>query len=573
MTLDDSRVETFDRARFRSLKLGRSKPLYGLGAGDSALFFDVLPKELAGAAFGKLKREAEWVIMRHKGGAVSRLVAAQGTYDMDGQVEPIYRHPADELPPTKPWTRTLDEIRPFIEKLSKHRMNHALIQWYRGGSDHITPHSDKTIDIKRETPIVNLSLGAERVMMLREKMEAGKRRIQRITLPHNSLFLMGWKTNREWLHGINRDNRPLRFKSAEEKVEGGHRISLTFRQIATFFRQSDGKLYGQGAPSFNGPEISRGTSKRFGGSGKWPIKASSNENDDTKTVLEKLFRAFGKENWQRRFNWEENYGMGSSAVWINKAMDRYSGGLDSTSMSRSERPPELKLRKKGVALIVVSTRVGWPRIEARVAAEGAQGDRTQKTEVQKASGMDAKAIRTNGTDTGDVDDGFVEVRRRRRKKHTRAPPSTSNGSGSNKRGYPNPEAAIRHLFNSFQGPESKVFRLGVPKGTLDGEKQWSAVGLTLDEKSIQDQLEKVHTIVLCGANDMQLLQSTAGQILQTRRFDAEGKALPGFKLIIPADSVSVNVDGSRTRTSILVENLKNRTGSRIVKSHRDVVLY
>ena len=25
---------------------------------------------------------------------------------------------------------------------------------------------------------------------------------QRISLPHNSLFVLGWESNREWLHGI-----------------------------------------------------------------------------------------------------------------------------------------------------------------------------------------------------------------------------------------------------------------------------------------------------------------------------------------------------------------------------------
>ena len=38
--------------------------------------------------------------------------------------------------------------------------NHALIQWYRSGLDHISEHSDKTLDIEHGTPVVSVSLGA-----------------------------------------------------------------------------------------------------------------------------------------------------------------------------------------------------------------------------------------------------------------------------------------------------------------------------------------------------------------------------------------------------------------------------
>jgi hypothetical protein len=51
--------------------------------------------------------------------------------------------------------------------------------------------------------------------------------------------VLGWKTNMEWLHAIKRVGDP------KQKVLP--RVSLTFRNIATFQREVDGRLYGQSA--------------------------------------------------------------------------------------------------------------------------------------------------------------------------------------------------------------------------------------------------------------------------------------------------------------------------------------
>ena len=42
-------------------------PVTGLGSGDSMLFLDVLPAELAGEAFDAMNAEIDWNIMNHKG--------------------------------------------------------------------------------------------------------------------------------------------------------------------------------------------------------------------------------------------------------------------------------------------------------------------------------------------------------------------------------------------------------------------------------------------------------------------------------------------------------------------------
>lgn len=200
-------------------------------------------------------------------------------------------------------------------------MNHVLIQYYRGGKDYISEHSDKTIDVVRGSNIVNVSLGAQRVMILRSKRDKTSqeqasttpsdspsaevppppRNSQRIPLPHNSMFVMGPETNAKWLHGINHDNRPLKLKSDPEQYQGGERISLTFRHIGTFLTADESKIYGQGA---------RGKTKETAGAVIHGTKESS-----------RLIQAFGEENHRSDFDWDMNYGQGFDVLHFNKHED------------------------------------------------------------------------------------------------------------------------------------------------------------------------------------------------------------------------------------------------------------
>jgi hypothetical protein len=196
-------------------------------------------------------------------------------------------------------------------------VNHVLIQYYRSGKDYISEHSDKTIDVVRGSNIVNVSLGAQRVMTLRSKRdkhlqdeqgtpiqpqspsaEAPPRNSQRIPLPHGSMFVMGPETNAKWLHGINHDNRPLKLKSDPERYEGGERISLTFRHIGTFLTVDESKIYGQGA---------RGKTKETAGAVVHGMSESG-----------RLIQAFGEENHRSDFDWDRNYGQGFDVLHFNK---------------------------------------------------------------------------------------------------------------------------------------------------------------------------------------------------------------------------------------------------------------
>ena len=193
-----------------------------------------------------------------------------------------------------------------------HPVNHVLIQFYRTGADYISDHADKTVDVVRGSNIVNVSLGAQRTMTLRLKRDrkpkvatdesaestasstaagAGTPRdVQRIPLPHNSMFVMGSQTNMKWLHGINHDNRPFNTKSAAEQFNQCARISLTFRHIGTFMSKDGTRIWGQGA---------KGKTKEEAG------LISTDQGE-----VERLIEAFGDENQQSEFDWDARYGTG-----------------------------------------------------------------------------------------------------------------------------------------------------------------------------------------------------------------------------------------------------------------------
>lgn len=162
----------------------------------------------------------------------------------------------------------------------------------------------QTLDIVRESAIVNMSIGAQRVMTLRTKKSNRTsgvdspnttRQTQKIPMPHNSVFVLGSDTNMHWLHGVRADKRPMQQKSEEEMSFGGERISLTFRQIGTFTNSNNKKIWGQGARK------------------KSPSSAGRVRTGDDEE-MEAMVMAFGRENHQNDFDWQAEYGQGFDVI-------------------------------------------------------------------------------------------------------------------------------------------------------------------------------------------------------------------------------------------------------------------
>ncbi|TPX16552.1 uncharacterized protein E0L32_003846 [Thyridium curvatum] len=299
--------------------------------GDTIIYHNVLQPSIEEGMFERLRDEVSWMRMSHQGGEVPRLVCVQGAIDKDGSM-PVYRHPADESPPLLPFSPSVVEIKGEIEELIGHPLNHVLIQFYRSGNDYISEHSDKTLDIVKDSYICNVSLGAERTMVFRTKRvdkdpsrktadaevkaetareakeapaapssnDSKKRQTVRAQLPHNSLCRMGLKTNMRWLHAIRQDKRADRDKTEAELAFAGGRISLTFRHIGTFLNSNNTLIWGQG------------------GTVKEQKDARPVVNGQTPEAV-KMLQCFGRENQSSDFDWGETYGGGFDVLHISNA--------------------------------------------------------------------------------------------------------------------------------------------------------------------------------------------------------------------------------------------------------------
>ncbi len=97
------------------------------------------------------------------------------------------------------------------------RPNSCLINFYVDGRDKMGFHSDEVDNLEPGTQIIIISLGAERKLSFRSKLDYEQR--LNYWLPNGSLFVMSQRTQEFWSHAIKRSS----------VLDG--RISLTFRRI------------------------------------------------------------------------------------------------------------------------------------------------------------------------------------------------------------------------------------------------------------------------------------------------------------------------------------------------------
>jgi len=98
------------------------------------------------------------------------------------------------------------------------KFNYALINNYLDNTNCIGYHSDDEKELGRYPIIAGISLGQERLMYFKSKVTGD---VIKISLPHNSLVIMHYPTNKFWAHSIPKTARKM-----------GQRISLTFRSVS-----------------------------------------------------------------------------------------------------------------------------------------------------------------------------------------------------------------------------------------------------------------------------------------------------------------------------------------------------
>ena len=228
------------------------KNVYGLAAGDTEVILNVVSdpkKQLLDQIVSEVEFEG------FKGSKDEELPRKQNL-QADGVEEgviPVYRYPGnyrgDEWQ-TFPFSSTCKMIKDSVEDallpLWDQRMNHAVTNLYRSGTDFIDHHSDKDLDLDRTGVIVSVSLGEERVLELRRRAEP--RDITRIVLPHGSMLVLGPISNKYFTHSILR-----------KEDSSGPRLSLTMRNVKTFLDAKSGRLFGQGVTTKTLEELNRTT--------------------------------------------------------------------------------------------------------------------------------------------------------------------------------------------------------------------------------------------------------------------------------------------------------------------------
>jgi alkylated DNA repair dioxygenase AlkB len=110
----------------------------------------------------------------------------------------------------------LREALAVVEEKAHAPFNSIGLNFYRDEHDSVAPHNDKLHELVPHQPIVLLSLGATRTMVIRRKLPPHLK--TELELEAGSLLLMGWNAQLHYDHGIPKLRQPV-----------GERISVAFR--------------------------------------------------------------------------------------------------------------------------------------------------------------------------------------------------------------------------------------------------------------------------------------------------------------------------------------------------------
>ena len=115
------------------------------------------------------------------------------------------------------WTTDLIMIREKIYKELNIDFNSVLVNYYRDGMDSMGWHSDDEKELGPNPTIASISLGSERDLVFRNKIN---KEVLPIPQTHGCLILIDGKTQKNWQHAIKKTRKVI-----------GPRINLTFRNI------------------------------------------------------------------------------------------------------------------------------------------------------------------------------------------------------------------------------------------------------------------------------------------------------------------------------------------------------
>ncbi len=135
-----------------------------------------------------------------------------------GNRDSVYTYSGISLRP-RPWNQTLLNLKARVESAVAQDFNSVLLNYYRDQRDSMGMHSDDESELGKQPVIASLSLGEERILLLRHRYRKELGTLK-LPLPSGSLLVMKGDTQSHWKHGIAKQNHPC-----------GPRVNLTFRTI------------------------------------------------------------------------------------------------------------------------------------------------------------------------------------------------------------------------------------------------------------------------------------------------------------------------------------------------------
>jgi len=199
-----------------------------------------------GIDYDAFEKEIDWRPMTIGGRELCRRGCFQGRPGPNGGV-PWLRCPSIEEQDILPLTPTVQALMDHINAKFGVATNIVKIQRYDDGKAFIRAHSDKVLDLAPDVPIFNYRIGATRNLVMTHKATKERRLV---AMPHNSLFVIGPQTNREWLHGIEPENVDGPGPETGSKATGPS-ISMIFRESITYKHPPSNT--GAETPALTGP--------------------------------------------------------------------------------------------------------------------------------------------------------------------------------------------------------------------------------------------------------------------------------------------------------------------------------
>lgn len=176
---------------------------------------DFYAKQKSSRLYRRLLEEQQWPDNRYVVAGRQFTLPRRQTWHADPGIR--YRY-SNNLLPTLPWTPLLRAIRAEVEQHLAYAFNAVLVNWYRNGEDYVGWHADDEPELRDQTWLASVSLGAERLFAYRRKTGGSASALR---LPAGSLLIMDADFQRHWLHSVPQD----------PGLNDG-RINLTFRRVS-----------------------------------------------------------------------------------------------------------------------------------------------------------------------------------------------------------------------------------------------------------------------------------------------------------------------------------------------------